>query len=83
MGFAEPVEWWPEEPEDIEATKQVVNSFHALLGEGAKLDCVDAWSSDEKADPQLAGEENINFSVTPVSSFRFFEGHRFEFSSET
>lgn len=83
LGFAEPVEWWPEEPEDIEATKQVVKSFHALLGEGAKLDCVDAWSSDEKADPQLAGEEIINFSVTPVSSFRFFEGHRFEFSSET
>jgi len=83
LGFAEPVEWWPEEPEDIEATKQVFSSFKVLIEEGAKVDCVDVWASDEKNDPQLAGEEIINFLVIPASSFRFFEGHRFEFSSET
>jgi len=83
LGFSEPVDWWPEEPEDVEATNQAVNIFKALLNEGAKLDCVDAWAEDKKQEPQLNGELVVNLSIIPEASFRFFEGHRFEFIRKT
>jgi len=83
LGFSEPVDWWPEEQEDIAATLQVVGVFKTLLSEGAKLDCVDGWEQDKKQDPKLHGESVVNLAVIPETSFRFFESHRFEFISET
>lgn len=34
LGFAEPVEWWPEDQEDIDATLEVLRVFKALLLDG-------------------------------------------------
>ena len=82
LGFSEPVDWWPEEQEAVEATHQVVRVFRALLSEGAKLDCVDPWVQDKKQAPKLFGELVVNLAAISESSFRFFEGHRFEFTSE-
>ena len=81
LGFSEPVDWWPEEHEDIEATLEAVAVFKALLEEGAELDCVDAWTQDEIQYPKLHGEVVVNFAAIPDVCFRFFEGHRFEFTS--
>lgn len=83
LGFLEPVDWWPEEKEDIDATLQVVGVLKDVLREGAKLDCVDAWAQDQKNDPKLSGELVVNLTSISEANFRFFEGCRFEFANET
>jgi len=80
LGFADPVEWWPEDPEDIAATIQVIRGFKSLLAQGAKLDCVDTWCGNDPG-AKLDGEMIVNLIEIPESSFRFFEGYRFDLRS--
>jgi hypothetical protein len=82
LGFSDPVDWWPEDDEYIEATKEAVSAFMAIAKDSAQLDCIDAWASDVKKSPILHGEMNVNLGRLPVSSFRFFEGHRFEITNQ-
>jgi len=42
LGFSEPVDWWPEESEDLEATHQAIKLFKRLVISGAQVDCIDA-----------------------------------------
>jgi hypothetical protein len=83
LGFSEPVDWWEEDQEDLDATLQVVEAFRTILRDGHKLDCIDAWASDNKEPPRLAGYLEVNLSEISAQSFRFFEGYRFELSART
>ena len=56
LGFGEPEEWFPEEASDIEATKQVAATIRALVTEGAKVDCVDAWAHELMDAAPLGGD---------------------------
>ncbi|NJD04985.1 MAG: hypothetical protein FIA97_00615 [Methylococcaceae bacterium] len=77
LGFSEPVDWSPEDPEDIEATFQVVRIFRSLLSKEAKLDCVDTWfDCDLKIEPPA--DLLVDLATISESHFRFFEGYRFE-----
>ncbi|WP_220814208.1 hypothetical protein [Pseudomonas paralcaligenes] len=42
LGFSQPVDWWPEDQEDIDATLQVLEVFRSILAGGHDLDCIDA-----------------------------------------
>lgn len=77
--FSAPVDWWPEEPEDLEATKHVVRIFKNLSQQGEKLDCVDAWVGNEREEPSLDGTLVVNLAEVKDDCFRFSSGHRFEF----
>ena len=79
LGFGEPEEWFPEEASDIEATKQVAATIRALVTEGAKVDCVDAWAHELMDAAPLGGDIEVNLSEVSDTSFRFFEMHRFRF----
>lgn len=81
LDFTEPADWFPEDPEDIEATQQVVEIFKDILSKGAQLDCIDAWAIDEEDEPRLAGDSIVMLGSIPESCFRFFEWHRFEFKT--
>lgn len=83
LGFSEPVDWWPEKAEDIEATRQVVKIFKLILGNGSKLDCIDAWAQDEEDEPRLSGDSLVDLETVSEASFRFFEWHRFELTHES
>lgn len=83
LGFSEPVDWWPEETEDLEATHQAVKLFKRLVISGARVDCIDAWAQDEPKELGLLGDSVVNLSAVPELAFRFFDGHRFEFTYET
>lgn len=78
LGFGEPEDWFPEEPEDIEATLRLVAIVRELTEEGVKVDCIDAWghSSDSAS---LAGTIDVDLSNMNDKAFRFFESHRFVF----
>jgi len=81
LGFSEPVDWWEESQEDLDATLQVVEAFRTILRDGHKLDCIDTWASDNKESQRLVGDLEVNLSEISAKSFRFFEGYRFELSA--
>ena len=83
LGFSPPVEWWPEENEDIEATLQAVSAFKAILGDGSKLDCIDSWERAPESEPKLCGELIVDLATLPNVSFRFLEGYRLEITRES
>lgn len=79
LGFGESEEWFPEEASDIEATKQVAATIRALVREGAKVDCVDAWAHGQNEAGPLGGDIEVNLAEVSDAAFRFFEMHRFSF----
>ncbi|MBD9417543.1 hypothetical protein IB234_23505 [Pseudomonas sp. PDM16] len=83
LGFSEPVDWWEEDQEDLDATLQVVEAFRMILRDGHKLDCIDAWASGNQEPQNLTGELAVNLNEMSAKSFRFFEGYRFELSART
>jgi hypothetical protein len=77
LGFAEPVDWFPEEPDDVEATRKFAAIVRRLVEQGAHVDCVDAWEhGDSRA---LSGIVDIDVGQVSDARFRFFENHRFVF----
>jgi len=81
LGFSEPVDWWPEDADDIAATIEAVSAFKTILSDGSRLDCIDAWISDDRKLEPLSGSDIIELTATEAASFRFFEGHRFELTA--
>jgi len=78
LGFAEPQEWYPEEPEDIEATRRLAATIRRLVDGGAQVDCVDAWDHGSDANG-LSGTIHVDLAAVPDQALRFFENHRFVF----
>jgi len=82
LGFGEPVAWYPEEPEDIEATVRFIALVRTLVARGARVDCIDLWNHNG-APARVV--ETIRIPVMEMNdrAFRFFEGRRFVFSAGT
>jgi len=80
LGFAEPVDWFPEEPDDVEATRKFAATVRRLVEQGARVDCIDAWDHDDP--PRVAaGTVDVDLAQVSDEKFRFFENHRFVFHS--
>lgn len=82
LGFGKPVDWYKEEPDEIEATLQVIRLVRALLAKGHNVDCIDIWEHHEMS-PGPKGKLNVNLSSIKDSEFRFFENHHFTFINTT
>lgn len=82
LGFSEPVEWYKENPEDIEATKQLIQIIRDLVAHGEQVDCIDAWEHQEMY-PVANGKLEVDLSKVKNSEFRFFENHHFIFGTAT
>jgi hypothetical protein len=76
LGFGEPVEWYPEEEDEIAATLIFVRIVRKMIERGHKLDCVDAWDGATKKEIQ---EMKVNLDEFNDVQFRFFENHHFCF----
>lgn len=74
LGFGEPVDWYPEEQDALQATRELYEVISSLLSSGYKVDCIDKWEGAEPNDIQT-----LDVSLDDVSSktFRLFENHRF------
>ncbi|MDD5329720.1 MAG: hypothetical protein PHX38_06935 [Sulfuricella sp.] len=81
LGFGEPQDWYPEEAQDVEATRQVIAAIRALVEKGDHVDCMDAWAHGQPDAPPLNGEVEVNLGEVGDASFRFFENHRFTFTT--
>jgi hypothetical protein len=78
LGFGEPAEWYPEEPENIEATLQFMRVVRPLVAKGHAVECVDAWEHSETR-PREHKELLVPLASVSDREFRFFENHRFVF----
>lgn len=74
FGFSEPVDWYEEDEEDIEATKQIYQIFKELLLAGNKVECVDKWAG---VDSKNIETKDVSLSQVSCREFRFIENYKF------
>ena len=74
LGFGDPVDWYPEEQDEMDATREIYATLVDLLSSGHQVDLVDAWEG-----AQVEDIHHLVVSLDQVSStaFRLFENHRF------
>ena len=77
LGFGEPVEWYAEEPEEIEATKMFYDVVKSLISSGSKVDCIDIWEGTKKDRIKRLA---VDLPSISRDAFRFFENHHFVFT---
>ena len=80
LGFSDPEEWYPEEQDDIDATKQFYEVVSKLVYDGYSVDCVDAWDHQE-GKSSLSGTEVVSIKAVKSTEFRFFENYKFTFDA--
>jgi len=80
LGFGEPADWYEEEPQDIEATLQIISIIRALVAGGESVDCINAWEHQGML-PGPASELDVELGALTDREFRFFENHHFTFMS--
>lgn len=78
LGFAEPVDWYPEEEEEIEATLQLIRIIRCVVLEGHAVDCVDVWQGHD-AGASVVSQLDVDLGTVTDSAFRFFENYHFKF----
>ena len=82
LGFGVPVDWYPEEKENLEATLQLIRIVRALIESGECVDCIDAWEHPHMhAVPEA--ELVVNLAEIKDEEFRLFENHHFELKLQT
>ncbi|MFI5387579.1 MAG: hypothetical protein ACHQ50_15835 [Fimbriimonadales bacterium] len=74
FGFGPPVDWYPEDEDDVESTHAVYEVFARVVNSGHQVDVVDMWSDMM---PQYVDPMEVSLSQVPAESFRFFDGKRF------
>src|SRR5262245_52387690 len=74
LGFGEPVDWYPEEQDEIEATRELYATLTSLLSSGYQVDLLDQWNG---AQPANITTLNISLSDVSEKAFRLFENHKF------
>jgi hypothetical protein len=76
LGFGEPVDWYEENSEEIEATRNFYDVASSLIFSGNKLDCIEIWTGVRK---DQIKHLTIDISSIGRDEFRFFENHHFVF----
>jgi hypothetical protein len=76
LGFGEPVEWAPEEEDDILATAEMYRTLARLISDGYAVDSLDLWVGMERGEVKSLV---VDMKTVPEGAFRFFENHHFVF----
>ena len=82
LGFGEPVDWYPEDEDEIQATLQLFGVIRELVQNGASVDCVDVWG-DSQFQPNSDSDLEVDIAAMTDTAFRLFENHRFNFTNRT
>jgi hypothetical protein len=77
LGFGEPEDWYREDQDEIDATKELFRLIEQLIIYEHQVDCINIW---EGSDPKDVVKMNVQLSLLNEVSFRFFENHHFVFS---
>jgi hypothetical protein len=79
LGFATPMDWFPEQAEDLAATLEVIGVIRALVAAGAEVDCVDLWNPGPNREPVACATIEVDLDQVGDPAFRFMEDHRLSF----
>ena len=74
LGFAEPVDWYKEEQDEIDATRELYSTLDTLLSSGNRADILDRWQG---ISPEKIAVLDVSLDVVGKGSFRLFENHKF------
>ena len=77
LGFGRPVEWYAEDPDEIDATRLFYDVIIDLISAGNQVDCIEIWAGTKK--DQIKRLE-VNLGSISRKAFRFFENHHLVFS---
>ena len=75
LGFGEPVDWYPEEQDELAATALLYGVLSGLLSAGAHVDLIDVWAGTEVEEVVTL---DVSLSAIPAAAFRLFENHKFQ-----
>jgi hypothetical protein len=73
--FAPPVDWSPEDPEDVEATGKLYDLLLQIVSSGHRVDLIDVWNDDE-----VVEKIEVDLSTVPKEAFRLVNGVHMIFS---
>jgi hypothetical protein len=76
LGFSEPVYWYKESSDEIEATRIFYDIASSLILSGKNIDCIEIWTGTRKDQIQHL---KVDLSSIRRDEFRFFENHHFVF----
>jgi hypothetical protein len=71
-------DWYPEDADEIAATKEFITVVRRLVQGGAKVDCIDAWSG-ESGTAGFGEPLTVDLAAVADADFRFFENRQFTF----
>ncbi len=74
LGFSEPVDWYEEEQDGLDATRQLYVTLNDILTSGHRVDLVDHWSDSPVSNIQTL---DVSFDEVEEKTFRLFEDHKF------
>jgi hypothetical protein len=77
LGFREPEEWYKEEQDELDATRELYADLTALLSAGHAVDLIDGW---EGARPDDIKTLEVSLDEVSQRAFRLFENHKFRLS---
>ncbi len=75
LGFGEPEDWFPEEKENIDATKKLYRVIRELVEEKYKVEILDIWL---ETDLKEIKNKKIKIKEITEEEFRLFENYIFE-----
>ena len=76
LGFGEPVDWYAENPDEIDATRLFYDVMIDLISSGNQVDCIEIWTGTKKDQIKRL---DVNLASISRKAFRFFENHHFVF----
>jgi len=74
LGFTEPVDWYPEDEDALDATRELYRTLKFLVSSGYQVDLVDCWEGAKPADIATA---DVWLDDVSEAKFRMFENYRF------
>ena len=78
LGFSEPVDWFEEDEDEIEATLLFIKIVRRLIDQGHRVDCIDAWYVTAKGD---ITEMKVNLKDLDDEQFRLLDNQLFIFNN--
>lgn len=74
LGFSEPVDWYDEDDDDIEATKKIYQVLMRIVQQGYAVDLVDKWEGTQNKNIKA---KDVSLKEIGETRFRFFESYLF------
>jgi hypothetical protein len=80
LGFSDPVDWYEEDKEVLEATQELYATLNQLLSSGSYVDLLDLWHGVK---PEEIMTLEVSLDDVSSTAFRLFENHKFRLMKKT